>query len=105
MKTVSVITPAQVVETAITRLDAIIADTSDANALQFLQQARQALAGSKNGRVPDGAIHMFKGGNTSAAIVLLNQSFASPQNAQAAGVNVRSVITLLKQSRASLSAR
>ena len=104
VKTVSVITPAQVVEMAITRLDVIIAATSDANALQHLQQARQALAGSRNGRVPDGAIHMIRAGNTRAAIVLLNQSIASLRNAQAAGVDVRSVITLLEQAGASLSA-
>jgi hypothetical protein len=89
---------------ALTRLDGIIAGTSDASALQHLQQARQALAGSKGGRVPDGAIHMIRAGNKKAAIALLNQSIASLQNAQTAGVNVRSVITLLEQAGASLSA-
>jgi hypothetical protein len=99
--TLNVITPEQVIEMVIARLDAIIKITSDENVRRNLEQARQALAGS-GGRSNDGALHMIRAGNNTAAIDLINQSIASLQTAQAGGA--ASVITLLEQAVASLSA-
>ncbi|MFL6237215.1 MAG: PKD domain-containing protein, partial [Thermoanaerobaculia bacterium] len=100
--TVRVVTPQQAVEEIIHLLDSTIAGTTDPNVLKDLEKARKALFGNPNGN--NGALDKIRNGNTQAAIAFLQQAISSLRKAQTEGANVATLIALLEQVSASLSA-
>jgi len=68
--------PAEWITVVVTRLDVLIAATSDEVARLHLEQARQALAGSPK-RPNEGAIAMIASGNFQAALGLVNAAVTS----------------------------
>ena len=99
-KAVLVQSPAEWISVVLTRLDALIAATTDDTARQFMEQARQALAGSPK-RPTDGALHMIAIGNFTAAIDLVNAAMAS---LRAAGSDAERLAAQLEQVVVSLTA-
>ncbi len=97
-----VVSPQQAVEEILPLLDAVIAGTTNSGVLKDLDKARKALAGNPNGN--NGALNKIRAGQNQAAIAFLNQAISRLQDAQAQGSNVATLIALLEQVVASLSA-
>jgi len=102
--TVSVLSPLQAVGTIISLLDQKIAGTTNATARTALLNARKALAGSVDGLGNNGALDKMEDDLIQAALVKLYQAIDYLKAAQAAGVNVGSLIALLQQVAAVLEA-
>ena len=100
---VRVLTPEQAVQELVGLLDSAIASTTDNTVRGYLEKARKALAGS-NGVSNDGALNKIKTGNKQAAITFLRQAIDWLRKAQAGGANVATLIALLEQVMAALSA-
>jgi hypothetical protein len=99
---VRVVTPGQAVQEIVGLLDGVIAGTTDGRVRKDLEKARKALAGNPNGN--NGALEKIRDGNTQAAIAFLNQAIRSLRDAQAGGANVATLVALLEQVVAALSA-
>lgn len=100
-----VVTPLQATEEILGLLDNVIAGTTNAAVLKDLDKARKALAGNPNGN--NGALQKIRDGNNQAAIAFLQQALSSLRQAQADGANgtnIATLIALLEQVVASLSA-
>ncbi len=99
---VRVVTPETAVLTIIDLIDGAIAGTTNANVRKDLEKARKALFGNPNGS--NGALEKIRTGNTQAAIAFLNQAISWLRRAQTGGADVATLIGLLEQVAASLSA-
>jgi hypothetical protein len=99
---VDVRTAEQAVEEVIALLDALIAGTVDAEVRKELERARKALAGNPNGE--NGALDKIRDGEGGAAIAFLQEAISRLQRAGALGTDVATLIALLEQVIASLSA-
>jgi len=86
----------------IAMIDAVIASTTDTQALARLQQARHALTGS-NQNSQNGALQMIRDGENEAAAAFCLTSVTWLQRAAELGVNVAVPITLLQQVAAALT--
>jgi len=86
-------------------LDDLIASTTNSSVLKELQKARKALAGSVVGESRNGALAMIQAGNDTATIAfLVQQAIDRLKSAQASGANAATLIALLRQVVAALSA-
>jgi len=100
---VQVMTPKQAVESILGKLRDITNQTTDKTLLRMLDAAYRALAGSKP-HSSDGALNMIQAGNNKAAIASLQQAIFWLRQAQAGGADVQTLIQLLNQVVAALSA-
>ena len=100
---VRVLTPEQAVEEILDLLDSEIASTTNNSVRKDLEKARKALAGS-NDHSNNGALNMIRAGNAQAAIAFLHQAVFRLEAAQAGGADVTTLIALLEQVIAALSA-
>jgi len=101
---VRVLTPEQAVEEILDLLDGEIAGASNNIVRRILQKARRALAGSLVGISKDGALAMIKAGNELSAIAFLEEALFWLRAAQAGSADVDTLIALLEQVIAALSA-
>lgn len=83
-------------------LDALIAGTTDAEVLKELDKARKALVGKPEAE--NGALRMIRDSNDDAAIAFLQQAADRLRAAGAAGADTATLVALLEQVVAALSA-
>jgi hypothetical protein len=100
---VRVVTPEQAVEEVVGLLDTAIAGTTDGDVRKELEEARKALAGS-NSESNNGALDKIRAGNDQAAIAHLQQAIDHLRRAGAGGADVATLIAILEQVVAALSA-
>jgi hypothetical protein len=100
---VRVVTPAQAVEEIIDLLDEAIANAAHDNVRRHLLRARKALIGSTD-HSSDGALNMIRAGNNVAAVAFLEIAIDWLQAAEAEGADVATLIALLEQVAAALTA-
>jgi len=100
---VRVLTPEQAVGELVSLLNSAIAGATNDNVRKDLEKARKALAGS-NDLSNNGALKMIRAGNNQAAIAFLQQAITWLRKAQAGGSDVTTLIALLEQVIAALSA-
>ncbi|HXG65995.1 MAG TPA: PKD domain-containing protein [Blastocatellia bacterium] len=100
---VRVLTPEQAVIELIAMLDAVIASTTNTQALAELRQARHALTGS-NENSHNGALKKIRSGENEAAAAFALTSATWLQRAAESGADVAVPIALLQQVAAALAA-
>jgi hypothetical protein len=101
-RSVLVQSPAEWVQVAITRIDLILAGTTDETVRQHLAEARLALAGTPK-RPGDGALSLIASGNFAAAIEPVNRAIAS-LGAVSGSVETQRLVSLLETVVSSLVA-
>ena len=99
---VQVLTPEQAVEQIVAMLDALIATTADNRIRKDLEKARKALAGNPGAN--NGALRKIREGQDAAAIAFLNQAADRLRAAGADGANTATLVALVEQVVAALSA-
>jgi hypothetical protein len=99
---IRVVTPEQAVQEIIDLMQAAIGGAPNDAARADLAKALKALAGNGNGQ--DGALAKIQAGNNSAAVGFVQQAISWLQRAQAEGADVATLIALLEQVAAALSA-
>lgn len=84
-KSVTVVTPAQVVQSIINKIDLLLAATTNRTVTRALRDARESLAGHNNGAANDGALDALESGDLMAALEKISSAIEALQRAEAAG--------------------
>jgi hypothetical protein len=99
---VEVLTPQQAVDQILDKLEELLATATDPRIRNDILRALKTLGGNPRGS--NGALKMIEIENNAAAIAFLNQTINELQSAQARGADVGTLIALVRQVIAALSA-
>ena len=84
-RSVTVVTPAEVVKSVIEEIDRLLATATNQATIRALRDARNNLSGNKNGSAHNGALDALAGGDLVSALVKIGASVEALGRAEAAG--------------------
>ena len=84
-KSITVVTPAQVIESVVSEIDQKLATATNQKVIRALRDARDNLAGSNNGAAHNGALDALAGGDLVATLEKIKAAVEALQRAEAAG--------------------
>ena len=84
-KSVTVVTPAQLIQSVVDKIDLLLASTTNRTVIRALRDARDNLVGHNNGSANDGALDALESGDLVAALEKIGAAIEALQRAEAAG--------------------